>query len=269
MTGSNSGLGTETGRTLASRGAHVIAAARSIEKAQQACTDIGGNATPVACELSEPSSVRACVEAVARLGPLDTIICNAGIMALPRLEQHHGFEAQFFTNHIGHFILVTGLLQNLNDGGRVVVLSSSAHKGAPREGIQFDNLSGDNGYSAWSAYGQSKLANLLFAKELSKRFEGTNKTANSVHPGVIRTNLARNMNPMTRGLFALSGPVVLKTIPQGAATQCYVATHPGVDGVSGEYFADSNIAKPSQRGRDDALTARLWEVSETIVADLS
>jgi WW domain-containing oxidoreductase len=137
LTGCNSGIGKEALRVLTKRGAHVIAAARTVEKAQAACDDVGGETTPVACELSEPASVQACARQVIELGrPLDAIICNAGIMALPKLNQKHGYELQFFTNHIGHFILVTSLLDTLTDNGRVVMVSSGAHNGAPPEGIQ-------------------------------------------------------------------------------------------------------------------------------------
>ena len=118
-------------------------------------------------------------------------------------------------------------------------------------------------------YGQSKLANLLFAKELAKRFEGTSRTANSIHPGVIRTNLARNTNPLLRGVFALTDPLVLKSISQGAATQSYVATHPGLSNVSGRYFADCNEAKTSRHGHDDALASKLWDVSESTAAEVA
>ena len=114
------------------RGAQVIAAARTVEKAQVACDEVGGETTPVACELSEPASVQACAAEVKALGrPLSAIICNAGIMALPKLHLHHGYELQFFTNHIGHFLLVTSLLDQLADDGRVVMVSSGAHSGAP------------------------------------------------------------------------------------------------------------------------------------------
>ena len=153
VTGSNSGLGKETSRVFAARGAHVVVAARTIDKARQTAEATDGHTTPVACELSEPASVRSCAETVAGLGQLDAIVCNAGIMALPELQQQHGYEAQFFTNHIGHFILVTSLLESLKDQARVVVLSSSAHKTTPSDGIQFDNLSGDNGYRPLTAYG--------------------------------------------------------------------------------------------------------------------
>jgi NAD(P)-dependent dehydrogenase (short-subunit alcohol dehydrogenase family) len=270
VTGCNSGIGLETVRVLSMRGARVLAAARTEDKSRDACAGMAGPPTPVACELSDPASVRACVETVKKVGvKLDAIVCNAGIMALPTLQKLHGYEAQFFTNHIGHFILVTGLLDTLADDGRVVMLSSEAHKGAPKEGIEFDNLSGDRGYARWRAYGQAKLANLLFAKELAARLKGTGKVANAVHPGVIRTNLGRSMPLIARGALTLMSPLVLKTVPQGAATQCYVATHAKAAGVSGEYFADSNVAKSTRISHDAALATRLWEESERIVANVA
>jgi WW domain-containing oxidoreductase len=270
LTGCNSGIGKETLRVLAKRGAHVIAAARTVDKAQAACDDVGGETTPVACELSEPASVQACAARVTELGrPLDAIICNAGIMALPALNQKFGYELQFFTNHIGHFILVTSLLDRLADKGRVVMVSSDAHNGAPKEGIQFDNLTGEREYSAWANYGQSKLANLLFANHLAKRLQGTGKTANSLHPGVIHTNLARSMNPIARGALAIAAPLVLKSTGEGAATQCYLAVHPNVEGIAGKYFSDCNVGKSSSRGRDAEMAAKLWDVSEKIVAEVT
>jgi NAD(P)-dependent dehydrogenase (short-subunit alcohol dehydrogenase family) len=270
LTGCNSGIGHETLRVLAKRGAHVLGAARTIEKATRACDAVIGQATPVACELSEPASVEACVQRVRELGrPLDAIICNAGIMALPELRQKHGYELQFFTNHIGHFILVTSLLDQLAAQGRVVVVASDAHKGAPREGIQFDNLSGEKAYGPWTSYGQSKLANILFANELARRLQGSGKTANSVHPGVIRTNLGRHMNPIARGALALGAPLVLKSTAQGAATQCYVAVHPSVQGVSGKYFADCNESSPTAQARNESMAAKLWEVSEKIATEVA
>lgn len=267
VTGCNSGLGLETMRVLALRGARVACTARTVDKAKAAGDSVSGETVPFACELSDPASVRACVAAVRAQGlRLDAIIANAGIMALPKLETAHGYELQFFTNHIGHFLLVTGLLEQLTDAGRVVMLSSAAHRNAPKEGIQFDNLDGRKGYSSWANYGQAKLANLLFAKELSRRFAGTKRTANAVHPGVIHTNLARHMNPIATAVFGLVGPLALKSVPQGAATQVYVATHPSLATVTGEYFADCNVAKPRADANDAALAARLWKVSEEIAA---
>jgi len=270
LTGCNSGIGKETLRVLTMRGAHVIAAARTVAKAQAACDEVGGETTAAACELSEPVSVKMCATQVSGLGrPLDAIICNAGIMALPKLNQKFGYELQFFTNHVGHFILVTSLLDSLADNGRVVMVSSEAHHRAPREGIQFDNLSGERDYSPWGSYGQSKLGNLLFAKQLAKRLAGTGKTANSLHPGVIHTNLTRSMNPIAGAAMAIAGPLVLKSIPEGAATQCYLAVHPAVENVTGEYFADCNVARPGYCGRNEEMAAKLWEVSEKIAAEVT
>ncbi len=269
VTGCNSGLGHEALRVLTKRGARVVGTARSLDKAKAACASVQGDTIPLACELADPASVRACVAAVKAAGlRLDAIICNAGIMALPKLQQAYGYELQFFTNHIGHFILVTGLLDQLTDDGRVVMLSSAAHKMAPKVGIQFDNLSGATGYRDWTQYGQSKLANLLFAKELARRFAGTKKTANAVHPGVIQTNLGRHMNPIAQFFFGLSDKIALKSIPQGAATEVYVAVHPATAGISGAYFADCNVAQSRPDADDAALARKLWQVSEEIVAQL-
>jgi WW domain-containing oxidoreductase len=268
VTGCNSGLGLETMRVLALRGARVVGTARTIEKAREACATVTGETVPLACELSDPASVRKCVASVVAAGiRLDAMICNAGIMGLPKLERVHGCELQFFTNHIGHFILVTGLLGQLTDSGRVVMLSSTAHARAKEGGIEFDNLDGGKGYDPWRFYGQSKFANLLFAKELARRLAGTQRTANAVHPGVIRTNLIRH-NPILNMAAAVFSPLLLKTVAQGAATQVYVATNPGLANVSGEYFADCNVATPRADAMSAATAKQLWEVSEQIVAVL-
>ncbi|EDM78504.1 possible dehydrogenase [Plesiocystis pacifica SIR-1] len=280
LTGSNSGLGLETLRVLNLRGATVIATARTQAKAEGALRDAGASERGVAmaCELSEPSSVRACVEAVnawcGEQRPLAGIIANAGIMALPKLQLKFGYELQFFTNHIGHFMLVNGVLDSLAPDGRVVMLASSAHQGAPRaEGIQFDNLDGRKGYAPWANYGQSKLANLLFARELDRRLaasEHPQRSANAVHPGVIPTPLGRHVSKATWFTFSVLGKPFLKTVHEGAATQCFVATHASVGGggLRGQYFADSNVAESSAHGSDMALAAKLWQVSEEIVAGL-
>ena len=268
VTGCTSGLGQEALRVLAMRGAVVVATARTLEKARAACSAVTGKTVPLACELSEPASVKACVAEVKRLGlRLDAIICNAGIMGI-QTEQAFGYEKQFFTNHIGHFMLVTGLLGQLTDTGRVVMVSSNAHTMAPKDGIQFDDLAGTRGKADMGTYGHSKLANLLFAKELSRRFSGTKRTANAVHPGVIHTNLGRNTNPVFMFFFGLLGPLVLKSVAQGAATEVFVATNPALAAVSGEYFADCNVAKARADADDAVMARRLWEVSERIVAGL-
>jgi NAD(P)-dependent dehydrogenase (short-subunit alcohol dehydrogenase family) len=263
VTGCSAGLGRETLQVLGRRGARMIGTARNAATAQAACSELGG-ALAVACDLAEPSSVRACVERVRReAAPLDAIICNAGIMALPERRQAYGYELQFFTNHIGHFLLVTGLLPHLAENGRVVVVSSGAHRRAPAVGIEFDNLAADAGYSPWRAYAQSKLANLLFASELARRLPRPGQSANALHPGVIATNLGRHLPLWSRTGLRILTPLALKNVAQGAATQCYVATHPGMH-ANGEYFSDCNIARPSKLARDQKLAERLWKVSEQI-----
>lgn len=272
ITGCNSGLGKYTMETLSGAGARVIAAARTEQKASAAIEGLKTPARPIACELSEPSSVLACVDALREDDEkIDVILCNAGIMALPELHVQHGYELQFLTNHIGHFMLVTGLLEQLTDTARVVIVSSSAHQMAPKAGIEFDNLDGKKGYSAWRAYGQSKLANILCARQLAREFEGTGKTANTLHPGVIMTNLGRHSQGDVMNFLGdtLGKALFLKSIPQGAATQTYVSVHPDAAKHSGEYFADCNVSRTSKHGQNMAMAQELWERSEEIVASLT
>ena len=266
VTGCNAGLGMETVRVLALRGARVLALARTLEKAKQVSDPIPGNVVPICCELSEPFSIRAAIQEVRALNiELDAVIANAGIMALPKPERKNGYELQFFTNHVGHFFLVTGLLDQLAANGRVVMVSSAAHEMTYREGIQFDNLSGEKGYSPWKAYGQSKLCNLLLARHLATRLPLPGQTANAIHPGVIATSLMRNMNPFVTIAGRLVSPIFMKTIEQGASTQTYVATHPSLSGVSGKYFSNCNEKHSSRYGRDSILASALWEKTQEIV----
>jgi NAD(P)-dependent dehydrogenase (short-subunit alcohol dehydrogenase family) len=255
-------------RVLLQRGAKVIAAARTVEKAETATHGMAGEVVPVACDLSEPDSVRTAIGTIRDGGHvLSAIIANAGIMALPDRRVAHGVELQLMTNHVGHFLLVTGLVDRLADDGRVVMLSSSAHTKTYPEGIRFDDLGAAHGYAAWGAYGQSKLANLLFARELSTRLPKPAQTANAVHPGVIATNLGRHMNPVVFWLFSTLGPALaLKSIGAGAATQTFVAVHPDAATINGEYWADCNVARSSAHGRDAAMATKLWQVTEEILA---
>ncbi len=265
VTGCNSGIGKETMRVLCLRGADLIAVARTKDKALKAAADVGARVTAMACDLSEPAAVRDCARAIADLGStIAAVICNAGIMAVPQLELKYGLELQFLTNHLGHFIFVTELLDHLRDDARVVCVSSNAHRAAPSIGIDFDNLDGSKGYRPWPFYGQSKLANLLFAKELARRFEGTAKVANAVHPGVIHTGLMRHMNPLAGLGLAIAGPIALKSPAQGAATQCYLAAHEDGAKHSGQYFSHCNVARPRRRAEDKALARKLWLRSEEL-----
>jgi NAD(P)-dependent dehydrogenase (short-subunit alcohol dehydrogenase family) len=269
LTGANSGLGLETLRVLILRGATVLAMARSEAKARQACKRFGKRAIPMVCELSDPSAVRACVENVKAMGvTLDAIIANAGVMALPECETNHGIERHFFTNHIGHFILVNGLLDQLAENGRVVMVSSSAHRKVPEGGIQFDALDGKGWYSPWFGYGHSKLANMLFAKHLAKGFEGTERVSISVHPGVIKTNLIRHMSWWVNPVMGFVNLFIFKSAAEGAATQVFAATHPDATKFNGEFLSDCDVVQPTEYGRDAEMAERLWEKSQKIISAL-
>lgn len=269
ITGVNSGLGLESMRVLAARGAHIIGLARTLDKATEACAGITGKTTPLACELSDFASARDCGLAIKALGlPIDILMLNAGIMAPRELELAHGVEMQFATNHLGHFLLLQHLLEPVKQAqGRIVILSSAAHMTSTRRGIDFDNLDASMGYDAWRFYGQSKLANLMTAKALVKRLGGTGVTANAVHPGIIRTNLGRDAGGFLIRLISLFAGLVEKTIPQGSATQCYVAAHEDLEGVSGEYFSDCKRASYSKHADNEALVERLWQESEKMVGE--
>jgi NAD(P)-dependent dehydrogenase (short-subunit alcohol dehydrogenase family) len=265
VTGCNSGLGYETMRVLALRGAHVIGAARTQEKASDACASVEGKTTPLAVELTDLPGIVTAADRVADMDiPIDMLILNAGIMQLPELQLSNGVERQFAVNHVGHFLLTICLLEQVTAAkeGRVVVVSSGAHRWAP-DGIRFDNLDGSKGYDPREAYGVSKTANGLFSRELARRLADTNATSNSLHPGVIPTNLARHLPQRD---YDMSNPM-FKTIPEGSATQCYVATHPELAGVTGYYFDDCNPAQPNDHMQDDVMAAKLWQVSEELVAD--
>ena len=273
LTGCNSGIGLESMRVFAMRGATVLALARTVQKATQAADSVlsqagWGEAVPYACELADPDSVRACVKAISDDGHhLDAMVLNAGIMSPRRRTVACGLEIQFLTNHMGHFILATGLLDRLTPTGRVVVVSSTGHRFSVRGGIGFDDLAMERRYDKWQAYGQSKLANLLFAKELSRRLPH-GQIAVAVHPGVISTNLGRTMGGLMRQGFGIVGPLFGKTIAQGAASQVWAAVHPDAAALNGAYLADCNVAEPSRHGRSAELAARLWAVSETLAASL-
>ena len=268
VTGCNSGIGLETMRVLALRGAHVIGTARTLERGQEACASVQGSATPVVLELSDFDSVVACAREIRALDvPVDVLICNAG-MLLMDLQQARGMEIQFVVNHLGHFILANRLLDRVTAApqGRVVVVGSVAHRQVPPGGIQFDNLSG-NGWERQS-YGHSKLANGLFSLELSKRLAATKATSNSLHPGVVQTNIMRNFTPPAgaapRPGGGGGGGFQFEPPARGAATSCYLASSPALARVTGQYFADCNPAEQSDYQKDPAMAAKLWQVSEEL-----
>jgi NAD(P)-dependent dehydrogenase (short-subunit alcohol dehydrogenase family) len=275
VTGANSGLGYETMRVLALRGAHVIGAARTLEKARAACASVTGQTTPVAIELSDFKSVSTCIATVRQLGmPIDMLICNAGIMELPDRQLVNGLERQFVVNHLGHFILVNGLLPELLAApqARVVVLASGqATRTAPQAGILFENLSLEGLYTPGLAYGHSKLANVLFSAELARRLKEmpgeVRVTSNAISPGVIMTNLGRHMPWWKLASARLFGWTFMRSIPQGAATTCYVATNPALDQISGHFFKDCNPHRPGGHTENGDMARRLWQVSEQLTAE--
>lgn len=267
ITGCNSGLGFESMRVLAKRGAHIIGLSRTRQKAADAAAEVGADITPVACDLSDFDSIVSCTQEIESLDcPIDVLMCNAGIMSPPSLQQKYGLELQFVTNHLGHFILVNRLLPQVRNApsGRVVMLSSLGHLTSVPRGINFDNLTGEQGYTPFTFYGQSKLANLLMSNELARRLAGTNVTSNAVHPGIIMTPLMRNFGSIRSNLAKVVSLPFSRSVQQGAATQCYVASAPDLEGVSGQYFANCNPAMMSIHGKNPELARKLWSVSEKL-----
>jgi NAD(P)-dependent dehydrogenase (short-subunit alcohol dehydrogenase family) len=270
ITGCNSGLGYETMRVLALRGAHVFGIARNIDKAAEACNSVEGKATPFAGDLEKFDTMAACADAIAATGtPIDMLILNAGVMALPELQQVNGIERHFVINHLGHFILANRLMEQVKAApqGRFVTVSSQGYMWAPESGIQFDNLDGTWGeYVPNEAYGHSKLANGLFSIELARRLEGTTATSNSIHPGVINTNLGRHFPWYTKvmaNLFSWALPF-FKSVEAGAATETYAATAPALAQVSGFHFEDCNPVVAGYNMENADMAQKLWMVSEEL-----
>uniref|UniRef100_A0A7N0UBB7 Short-chain dehydrogenase TIC 32, chloroplastic n=1 Tax=Kalanchoe fedtschenkoi TaxID=63787 RepID=A0A7N0UBB7_KALFE len=284
VTGGASGIGLETARVLALRGAHVVIAARNLNAANEArqaiLKDVGDDARVdvLKLDLSSLNSVREFAEKFDALGiPLNILINNAGVMFCPFQLSADGIETQFATNHLGHFYLTNLLLDKMKQTaratgieGRIVNLSSILHRNSYEEGIRFDKINDELSYHDKKAYGQSKLANILHANELSRRLqeEGANITVNSVHPGLIMTNLMRHSLLYSRIMHLLTW-LLWKNVPQGAATTCYAALHPSLKGVTGKYFIDCNEYPASQQARDLTLAKKLWDFSTKLVDNSS
>ena len=262
VTGCSSGLGFETLNAFAANGATVIGVARTFSAASTACAQASPLCIPIGCDLADLESVAAAVHAIRDLSlPLDAIVANAAVANLPALEFRYGVEMQFLANHIGHYALVNGLADLLRDNtGRVVVVSSSAAiDTAPLEGIMFDNLDGSRFYKPSTFYGQSKLANALYAMELSRRLRGRGIAVNAADPGAARTRI-------NTGYFAR---LFAKSPAQAAATQAFLAASPRASGVTGEYWSDCAVSHGTPLLRDAALAGRLWQVSDDIVSRAS
>jgi NAD(P)-dependent dehydrogenase (short-subunit alcohol dehydrogenase family) len=272
VTGCNSGLGYETMRVLARRGAHVIGTGRTLEKAQRAARTVQGQVTPVALELADFQSAVDCAAGLLErdLVP-DTLILNAGINTFGELELVGGIEKMFRVNFLGHFVLARQLLPAMEavGGGRVVHVSSrSGYSQAPAAGIDFDNLRGEGVFDASEAYGRSKLANALFSLELARRMEGRGITSNAIHPGLVQTRIARTAPTLLRKGFEWFGGLLAKSPAQGAATQVYVATWPALEGVTGAYFEDCQavVVEGDHHMTDTAMATRLWQLAEEMTA---
>lgn len=275
VTGANSGLGLHTALELARQGARVLLAVRSPSKGEQALVRIrsevpGAAVELVTLDLASLASVRAAAADVTqRLPVLDLLVDNAGVMAIARGTTADGFERQLGTNHLGHFALSGLLLPALlaAPAPRVVVLSSSAHRTGR---IAFDDLMGERSYSRWSAYGQSKLANLLFARELSRRADGRLLVA-SAHPGYAATNLQSGQgHRLLEAFMGLGNRVIAQSDAQGAWPTLYAATMPDVrpdDYWGPGFFQLRGHPRRVDRARaaqDGVAAHRLWQVSETL-----
>lgn len=273
VTGCNSGIGYECMRVLALRGAHVIGTGRTMQKAIDACASVTGTTTPLALELSDFQSSVDCAAAVQKMGvDLDMLILNAGISSFGDLELINGIEKIFVVNYLGHFVLTMNLLPQVAaaEHGRIVhVGSRQGYRDVPPQGIDFDNLRGEGQFNGGWAYGRSKLANALFSLQLSRQLDPNKTTSNAIHPGFVVTNIARNAPAPVQWLYETLGPVVAKTVAQGAATQTYVATAPALETVSGAYFEDCNpvLIDGPHRVYDVELAQRLWEESLQMVGE--
>jgi len=261
VTGATSGIGRGVAFQLAALGATLVLAVRNSEKGEATRKEIvertGARVDVVPLDLTSLRSTRAFAEMVGDHYPtLHVLVNNAGIFTRNRKVTEDGLESQFQVNHLGHFLLTALLEDALRAGApsRIVNVSSEAHRGAR---INFNDLQGETRYSGYRAYGQSKLAQILFTHELDRQLDGSGVTVNAVHPGVIRTNLGRGEYPRAFDLVRrfLKGPET------GARTPVYVATSPTLGGVTGRYFSNSREARSSPESYDDAVARRLWEVS--------
>ncbi len=284
ITGGSSGLGVETARAMAAKGAHVVITARDMAKAEMVATDIrastGNNAVEIEeLELGSLAGIRAFAERfLAKHDRLDILVNNAGVMACPYGTTEDGFELQFGTNHLGHF-LMTGLLAPVLIKGapsRIVSLSSAGHQFSP---VVFDDIGFQHrDYQKWLSYGQSKTANVLFAVGLEKRLGERGVHAYAVHPGAILTELARHMSEEEIEGYRqrqAAGDLHVKTVEAGAATTVYAATAPELEGRGGLYLADCRVCDVDDRAEswsvvrsyavDPEAAERLWTMSEEMV----
>lgn len=273
VTGANTGLGFETARVLAARGATVVLAVRDVEKGKQAAARITGDVAVQALDLTSLDSIRSAAADLRAAHPrIDLLINNAGVMYTPRRTTADGFELQLGTNHLGHFALTGLLLDRLLPvaGSRVVTVSSTGHR--IRAGIHFDDLQRERSYSRVAAYGQSKLANLMFTYELQRRLARHGSTvAVAAHPGVSNTELIRNTHAALRLPVTWLAPLLTQPAEMGALPVLRAATDPAV--IGGQYYGPGNrgevrgypkVVTSSPASYDPTTQQRLWAVSEAL-----
>jgi NAD(P)-dependent dehydrogenase (short-subunit alcohol dehydrogenase family) len=279
VTGANTGLGYHAAAALAQTGAHVVLAVRNLEKGNLALARIvaahhDADVTLQELDLSSLASVRAAAAALRQAYPrIDLLINNAGVMWTPKQLTDDGFEMQFGTNHLGHFALSGLLLENLLPvrGSRVVTVSSMGHR--LRAAIHFDDLQWERSYDRYAAYGQSKLANLLFTYELQRRLADHHKNTIAVaaHPGASSTELGRSVPTLLKSLFTVAGPLLFQSAAMGSLPTLRAATDPGVEGGQyygpdglGEQRGHPEVVSSSAQSHDEDLQRRLWTVSEEL-----
>ncbi|XP_069881144.1 retinol dehydrogenase 14 [Dipodomys merriami] len=286
ITGANSGLGRATAAELLRLGARVIMGCRDRARAEEAAGQLrrelaqaagpapdagwAGELIVKELDLASLRSVRAfCQELLQEEPRLDVLINNAGIFQCPYMKTEDGFEMQFGVNHLGHFLLTHLLLGLLKSSApsRIVVVSSKLYKYGD---INFEDLNSEQSYNKSFCYSRSKLANILFTRELARRLEGTNVTVNVLHPGVVRTNLGRHIHIplLARPLFSLVSWAFFKSPLEGAQTSIYLASSPEVEGVSGRYFGDCKEEELLPKAMDESVARKLWDISEVMVGIL-
>lgn len=274
VTGANQGIGKETAVALAQMGAEVVITARHREKGEAALADIrqrSGNdrVDLMLADFASFDSIRQFASAFQSTHPrLHVLVNNAGAYNATRTLTRDGFETTFGVNHLGYFLATKLLLDTIKASApaRIVSVSSNAHT---RGKMNFDDLQGERSYAGFGAYGQSKLANVLFTYELARRLEHTGVTANCLHPGVVMTGFGKNNPGMIGSLFGVFqavGRPFLLTPEKGAQTSIYLASSPDVEGVTGKYFAKSREKQSNAISHDPEVARRLWEVSEEMIA---
>ena len=282
VTGVSAGLGVETARSLAARGAYVVGAARDLDKARTATIGIPGIEL-VALDLANLTSVRTCADLLVRTDAVfDVVIANAGVMACPQSATENGFEMQLGVNHLGHFVLVNRITSLLKPGSRLVCLSSAGHRFADVE-LADPNFE-HTPYNEWTAYGRSKTANILFVVEFDRRWRNAGIRASAVHPGAVETELSRHMTASAREAMIASinaerpqgtPEFHYKTTPQGAATSVWAGFVEDADVIGGRYCEDCHVAGMSEGDSlregvrayalDPERAKALWTLSEAMV----